>query len=179
MRTTEQLVRCAQSGDPDAFAELLARFEGPALSTAYAILLNPEAARDAAQEGSMKAWQNLGTMKEPEKFGGWFCGIVRNAAIDQRRKSNPVPKVATDHIHNPAAMAEQKELFGQIHKTLQQLDESTRTIVMMRYFDDLPTKQIAALVDLSPGAVDMRLSRARQELRGLLAGAASGKGEMA
>ena len=48
-------------------------------------------------------------------------------------------------------------------------DEQTRTAVVLRYYENLSSRQIGELLELSPAAVDMRLSRARAELREKLA----------
>ena len=58
--------------------------------------------------------------------------------------------------------AEQRRLVAE---ALQSLDDATRPVVVLRYYEGLCSKEIGGLLDLTPAAVDMRLSRARQQLR--------------
>lgn len=167
-----ELVKRAMAGDAGAFAGLIARHERACLAIAYAKLRDADAAGDVVQEGFLKAWRNLGSLGSPASFSGWLAQIVRNLASDllrtkQRRGTETVVEVA-DETNDPAEMAAESERARQIDAALAKLDETTREIVTLRYFDGLPSKEIAAVVGMSPAAVDMRLSRARQELREML-----------
>ncbi|QOV88363.1 RNA polymerase sigma factor [Humisphaera borealis] len=176
------LVRRAQERDADAFAALIGRFERVALSVAYGTLGDPHAAGDAVQDGFTKAWEKVKDLKDPGRFGTWLCGIVRNGAIDQRRRARLAPRAPLDSAPEAAAPAsatlagrdwaddpsrslesrEQEELLG---KAIEELDDVSRTIVVLRYFQGLSSKEIGQIVEMNATAVDMRLSRARQQLK--------------
>ncbi len=83
------LVLRARKRDSDAFALLIERFERTALATAFGQLHDGHRAGDAVQEAFLRAWQELPRLQEPERFGGWLLQIVRNAAIDMRRRIRP------------------------------------------------------------------------------------------
>jgi RNA polymerase sigma-70 factor (ECF subfamily) len=172
--SNDDLVRRSQRGDAGAFGELVRRYERTVLSVAYGALGCPEAAGDAAQEAFVRAWQRLATLKEPKGFGPWLVGIVRNLSIDQRRK---IGRSRTGELgeldlpsaqSGPAAEMGDRELRQQIDMALADLDDISRCAVVLRYYDGHSSREIADLLDLSPGAVDMRLSRARQELKRIL-----------
>src|SRR5436309_747359 len=74
----EDIVRRAKAGSHEAFAELIRRFERPALAIAFAVLADGEAAGDAVQDAFLRAWQKLDELRQPERFGAWLAGIVRN-----------------------------------------------------------------------------------------------------
>ncbi|HTK74162.1 MAG TPA: sigma factor, partial [Gemmataceae bacterium] len=74
------LVRRSQQKDPSAFTELIRRYERAALSIAYASLGDADRAGDVVQDAFVRAWERLGDLNEPARFGAWFCGIVRNLA---------------------------------------------------------------------------------------------------
>lgn len=178
-RSLEELVAQARSGDADAFAELIRRHERTALSIAYSTVQDASAAGDVTQDAFLRAWQRLGELKEPGRFGAWVCRIVRNLAADHtRRRSNqrafgsidgmPIEDIAPIAM-DPADELGREEVRRRIDEALATLDETTRSAVVLRYYDGLPSKRIGELLDLSPAAVDMRLSRARTELRGKLA----------
>lgn len=166
------LVLRARNGDADAFAQLIERFERSALAAAYGQLRDGHRAGDAVQEAFLRAWQELPRLQEPERFAGWLLQIVRHAAIDIRRRIRPTvaefPDV-TSREGGPAGIAESADQARKVKEALEQLDETTRTAVVMRYYQGLSAKEIGEALEMSPAAVDMRLSRARTQLRDILA----------
>ena len=178
----EEVVRRAQRKDATAFARLIDRHERAALSVAFGVLGDGNAAGDAVQEAFVRAWERLADLKEPGRFGPWLCGIVRNLAIDQLRRSrneprpgsqNPaVKEVRRDGRHpgqdaapDPSEELSRRERHDAVAAALDTLDEVSRSAVVLRYYDGLSSKQIGDLLDLAPAAVDMRLTRARRLLR--------------
>lgn len=166
--TVEELVARARLHDSEAFTALIERFEGIALSIAYTQSRNAADARDLVQECFMRAWQRLDTLDDPSRFGHWLGRMVRNLAIDWRRRKKPGSLDTTIDFPGdgpaepPMERAEQK---GQIDQALASLDEQSRACVTLRYYEGLSSKQIGELLDLTAAAVDMRLSRARTLLR--------------
>jgi RNA polymerase sigma-70 factor (ECF subfamily) len=171
-RDVMQLVARARGGDADAYAALIGRFERTALSVAYAQLQDAHRSGDAVQEAFLRAWQELPRLNELQRFGGWLLQIVRNAAIDMRRRIRPsvpeFPDLAARET-DPALALEQGERAARVKQALESLDETTRAAVVMRYYEGLSAKEIGEALEMSPAAVDMRLSRARGQLRGILA----------
>jgi RNA polymerase sigma-70 factor (ECF subfamily) len=140
---TADLVRRAQRRDPEAFAALIRRYERMALSVAYSAMGDAHAAGDAVQDGFAKAWEKLADLKEPARFSTWLCGIVRNGAIDQRRRARLAPKPVLDKVpeaatpaaasfagrrwaEDPSQELEAKEQQQLLAAALDDLDETTR-----------------------------------------------------
>jgi len=169
---TEELVQRSLKRDTRAFAELIRQDQRAALAVAYALLGDAEAAGDVVQEAMWRAWQRLGELKEPARFAAWLCGIVRNLALDHRRRQRQPPPVPMRPVSSPVDELVDAELGQQLDQALASLDEVSRLIVVLRYYQGLSSKQIAPLLDLSAAAVDMRLSRAREALRAKLASVA-------
>ena len=167
-----RLVNRARRRDSAAFTALIERYERTALSVAYAQVHDAHRAGDAVQDGFLRAWQELPRLQEAARFGGWLLQIVRNAAIDARRRIRPTvaefPDLASKD-GDPADAIDQEERSAKVKEALAQLDETTRTAVVMRYYEGLSAKEIGAALEMTPAAVDMRLSRARGQLRELLA----------
>jgi RNA polymerase sigma-70 factor (ECF subfamily) len=167
-----RLVSRARRRDAGAFAALIGRYERTALAVAYAQVHDAHRAGDAVQEAFLRAWQELPHLEEAAKFGGWLLQIVRNAAIDARRRIRPsvaeFPDLAARDA-DPAREMEAADRAAQVKEALAALDETTRTAVVMRYYEGLSAKEIGAALEMTPAAVDMRLSRARGQLRELLA----------
>jgi len=178
--STEALVLRAQLKDPEAFALLIRRYERFALSVAYGVLSNSDAAGDVVQESFLRAWQRVNELKEPARFGTWLCGIARNLAIDFRRRNKNLTLAGDSSAFESAAFIDdricadpldelsRKERHAMVARALQSLDDTMRQAVILRYSDGLSSREIGQLLELSPAAVDMRLSRARQQLKGLL-----------
>ncbi|HEX4794237.1 MAG TPA: sigma-70 family RNA polymerase sigma factor [Humisphaera sp.] len=179
--STEALVLRAQRKDGEAFAQLIRRYERVTLSVAYGVLSNSDAAGDMVQEAFLRAWQRMGELKEPARFGTWVCGIARNLAIDSRRRNKNLKLAGDSTAFESSALIDdrygadpldelsRKERHEMVGRALQSLDDATRPAVILRYYDGLSSREIGQLLELSPAAVDMRLSRARQQLKGLLA----------
>ncbi len=167
-----RLVSRARRQDAAAFTALIGRYERTALAVAYAQVHDAHRAGDAVQEAFLRAWQELPRLQEAGKFGGWLLQIVRNAAIDARRRIRPsvaeFPDLAAMDA-DPALEMEEAERAAKVKAALAELDETTRTAVVMRYYEGLSAKEIGAALEMSPAAVDMRLSRARGQLREVLA----------
>ena len=172
------LVRRAQARDATAFAELIGRYERMALSIAYSVLHEPTAAGDVTQDAFIRAWERLGDLKDPARFGPWLSGVVRNGAIDARRRNKLQPRsMQADPSQAQAVVASgrwtadpldelsRRERHETLESALAELDEVSRSAVVLRYYDNMSSKEIGELLDLAPTAVDMRLSRARQQLR--------------
>lgn len=178
----EEVVRRAQCKDATAFARLIDRHERAALSVAFGVLGDSTASGDAVQEGFVRAWERLADLKEPGRFGSWLCGIVRNLAIDQLRRSRnearpgsdtfAVRELRHDARHpgqescpDPSEALSRRERHDTIAAALDTLDDVSRSVVVLRYYDGLSSRQIGELLELAPAAVDMRLTRARRLLR--------------
>jgi RNA polymerase sigma factor (sigma-70 family) len=172
--TLADWVRRAQQKDAAAFAMLIRACERTALAVAFAVVGDGNTAGDVTQEAFLRAWQRLGDLHEPERFEPWLCGIVRNLAIDHRRRARPMSDLAVEPAQaappqGPADELDRREQRQQVAAALEALDDLSRSAVVLRYYEGLPSKTIARLLDVSPAAIDMRLSRARQELKRRLA----------
>jgi RNA polymerase sigma factor (sigma-70 family) len=190
-----QLVIRSRRGDASAFAELVGAYERVALAVAYSVTSDAGGAGDVVQDAFLRAWQRVGDLKEPEKFGGWLCGIVRNLAIDAARARavrsavhghgnhagfggphDASGEFATATDGDPLQELDRRDRRDRVARALERLDEVSRSALVLRYYDNLSSKQIGELLSLAPTAVDMRLMRARRQLRGFLAELDEGSG---
>jgi len=167
------LVDRARREEPGAFAELVRLHERMARAVAYGVLGDPWAAHDVTQDAFIRAWQRLADLRESHRFGTWLCGIVRNLSVDRLRRHRrtkslgPSTPAAHEHrfTHDPMDDVCRRESSDLIADALDNLDDVARMAIKMRYYDDLPSKQIATALGISADAVDMRLIRARKRLR--------------
>jgi RNA polymerase sigma factor (sigma-70 family) len=167
----DELVRRAQRRDAEAFAALVRQFERAALAVGLAGTGDGDAAGDVVQDAFVRAWERLADLREPRRFGPWLVGIVRNLAADHRRRaarrhSEPLGDGPTlGPTCDPADEASRREVRLSVVAALDELDEVSRSAVVLRYYDGMSSREIGHLLELSPAAVDMRLMRARDQLR--------------
>ncbi len=93
-----ELVRSAQSGDPEAFAELVRRYQRRAVSLAYRLLGNIEDAGDVSQEAFIRAYRHLSQLDDPSRFGAWFLRVVSNLSLNYRRSRKSKSAVSLDDV---------------------------------------------------------------------------------
>ena len=162
------LVERARRGDHDAFAELARAAVVRLDQAARLILRDPELARDAVQEGLIRAWRDLPKLRDPDRFDAWLHRLIVNACIDQtrRRKRRPI-EVELTVIHAPAVADMSGALADrdQIDEVLRHLDERTRAVVVLHYFLGMPLTEVAATLGIPVGTVKSRLHRALGEMR--------------
>jgi RNA polymerase sigma-70 factor (ECF subfamily) len=171
--TVAKLVRRAGQGDAGAFEQIIERFERTTLSVSYAIVGSADVADDIVQESFVRAWERMDELASPERFAGWFLEIVRNLSLDHRRRRG-VERAGAARVRPPGPVGDppgeacRHEDEDRVARALGELDDESRQIVVLRYYDGLSSREIGECVSLSPAAVDMRLSRARAKLREML-----------
>jgi RNA polymerase sigma-70 factor (ECF subfamily) len=163
-----RLVERAAKGDHDAFAELARAAVVRLDQVARLILRDPELARDAVQDGLIRAWRDLPGLRDPDRFDAWLHRLVTNACLDliRRRRRRPV-EVELVAIHAPS-MADASVDFADrdlVDGVLRRLDERGRAIVVLHYYVGLPLTEVAATLGIPVGTVKSRLHRALGEMR--------------
>ena len=87
----QELVRRAQSGDTNAFDELVARHQERVFSLAYRMLGSPEDAADVQQETFVQAWRNLRKFRQDAAFPTWLHRIAVNLCLSRKRRRQNEP----------------------------------------------------------------------------------------
>jgi RNA polymerase sigma factor (sigma-70 family) len=161
----DDLVTAALGGDPAAFAALVERYRDRVAAVVERMV--GEEAEDLVQEALIRAYLGLSQLRDPARFGGWLCGIAVNLAKMRLRRRALEERLAAE----PAADGgfEERELLQTVRDAVDVLPTGQRNVVLMHYIDGLSCEEIAVLIDSSPGAVRVRLHRARQQLREQLA----------
>jgi RNA polymerase sigma-70 factor (ECF subfamily) len=172
-----ELVERAQSGEIEAFEELVRTYQQLALRTAQVITGNAAEAQDAAQEAFVKAFYALGRFRPGASFRPWLLRIVANEAINRRRaarrKANLVLRVAESRppdgaAPSPESAALAHELRQELLDAVNRLRTEDRLVIAYRYFMDLSEAEMAEALDCPRGTVKSRLSRALKRLQGEL-----------
>jgi uncharacterized protein len=161
----DELVTAALAGDPAAFAALV---EGnrARVETVVERMVGDEA-EDLVQEALLRAYLGLSQLRDPARFGAWLCGIAVNLAKMRLRRRALEARLFLEPASDGGF--EERELPQLIRNAVDVLPPGQRDAVLMHYIDGLSCEEVAVLLGSSPGAIRVRLHRARQQLREQLA----------
>lgn len=149
----------------EVFAELVRENKVPMYRLAYGILRNQMDAEDAVSEAVVKAFERLNSLREPEKFKPWIMQIVANEARKLYGKKKRV-----DLVEDASEMKlYHEDAKNELWDIVVRLDEKSRAVVILFYYEQLSLKEIGGVLDISEGTVKSRLFRAKEKLRVLLA----------
>jgi RNA polymerase sigma-70 factor, ECF subfamily len=160
------LVRRARVGDAGAFALLIERRFGPARALAARLGAHPDDVDDIVQEAFLQAFAGLDRLRDPDRFGAWLAGIVRNVSRAAARK-DPLTLLADwpEDLHPVSGLglpsAENLDRAEVLRAAIAGLPGGQRRAVELYYFADLPAGQIGP----SPAAAKASLHKARRRLR--------------
>lgn len=165
------MVLAALAGDDEAFETVIRTYSRRVYIVAYAILQDVSEAEDIVQDTFLKAHQQRGKLREPEKFPAWLLTVARNAARDRLRRRRPQAGVETfdalpdDAAATPGSALEKEEHQAHLRRALATLPEDHRTALTLRYLEGLDYRAIEASMGLSNGALRGILGRALGTLR--------------
>ncbi|HOX07778.1 MAG TPA: sigma-70 family RNA polymerase sigma factor [Planctomycetota bacterium] len=170
-----ELARSALSGNRGAFGELVERHARQVVALAYAMIGDREKARDLAQESFLAAFQSLGSLREPGRFGAWLAGIARRQciyAIRRERRAARALEVRRDApvvvLPDPEGSAARSDEEARLLAALGRLGRRYREVLVLRHLEGRSYGDIAEALGLSAAAVEKRLTRARVMLRKVL-----------
>jgi RNA polymerase sigma-70 factor (ECF subfamily) len=171
-----ELLRRAEKGEKDAMDLIVDRWFSTVLAVVYGILADVEVSREVAQETFLDAMGRLGELREINKFGPWLCSIARHKAtyaLRRRILERAVLRVrreldAATVPETPPQAAVRNERIADVRRAVGDLPTHYREVVVLRYLDGRSHEEIAKLLGISPAAVDKRLQRAKELLRGTL-----------
>ena len=177
METDELLVRRAKTGDQQAFAVLVNRYQNKVYGTAYRILGDRDDALEASQEVFLKVWTRLGSLKEGSYFRTWLYRVTVNYALDQVRKhkhkdvpmqESVIEFLSVDSLRRPVTPRQasiQAELREEIRIAMRTLAPRQRTVFVLRHFQNLKMVEIAEVLEISVGTVKATLHTTLGKLR--------------
>jgi RNA polymerase sigma-70 factor (ECF subfamily) len=172
------LVERAKDGDVPAYEQLVCRYREIAFRTAYVMTGDPEAAKDAAQSGFIKAYYALRRFRSGAPFRPWLLKIVANQACNQARSAHrrsalelQLAKSRPRDDAAPSPEAAALAILGRdaLLRAVNELPEHAREVIAYRYFFGLSEAETAGALGCPPGTVKSRLSRALERLRAALA----------
>lgn len=171
------LIQSAKNGDADAFGVLYERYADSVFRFIYSQTSDRLDAEDITADVFLKAWRSLPRYKERGySFSAYLFRIARNVLIDSRRKRKPVSDLSEEEIVNlpdamlpePSAMLSTKIQHRELVTVLDQLREDYRTVLVLRFLNELSPEETSQVMGRSVGAVRVLQHRALSTLRKLI-----------
>jgi RNA polymerase sigma-70 factor (sigma-E family) len=157
------------AGAEDDFREFVVARSPALLGMAYALTADRGLAEDLLQTALLKTYRHWRTVRASDHPDAYVRRVMANQRISWWRRRRvaesdaPLPDRAGPD--RPSGIEERDELW----RALRQLPPRTRAVVVLRYWEDLPEAEVAAILGCSVGSVKSQASRGLQRLRGVLA----------
>jgi RNA polymerase sigma-70 factor, ECF subfamily len=159
------LIQAAAAGDEPAFDALVGPLMVPAFKLAVVLLRDPQEAQDAVQEATIKAWQNLRRLRDETAVRQWFLAIVANQCRSVRRE-RWWSVLRLDTISAGGRnVAITDEVRVDLNREISRLPATDRGVLFLFFYMDLPLREVARILSISPKAAKSRVHRAVTRLR--------------
>lgn len=170
-------------GDEAAFDEIYHSYSGKLYRMAYFITGNRSDSEDILQETFVKCFLHRRELKQPERFEPWIYQILVRTAWRSEKKKKGKKELSFDGIldnEDDTGMAErvqrddkgeplqrllEEENASELWAAVNSLGVKHRTVVLLYYYNNFSTKEIAAMTGTMEGTVKSRLHKARLLLR--------------
>ncbi|MFZ4705342.1 MAG: RNA polymerase sigma factor [Bacteroidales bacterium] len=180
--TDTEIVQLVIAGNRDAFRPLAEKYKGMVFRTSMGFVHNKEDAEDITQDVLVSVYQSLGKFKGQSSFSTWVYRIALNASLNFVRKKsrhsilqrfetllgfekkNEIQQIESGYF-NPEQILTNKERRASIHRALDLLPENQCIAFTLSKYDDLPQREIAQIMNLTEGAVEALLQRAKANLQ--------------
>lgn len=135
--------------------------------TAKTMLINDYDCEDAIQETIVKAFSKIDTLKNDKYAKTWLIRILINECHTIERKLSK--HVSLEEVNEMAEKeAEESTNYSDLYKAVKLLKEELRLPVILYYIEDFSVREIAQILEITEGAVQKRLARARKKLKSAL-----------
>lgn len=181
----EELVRRFKAGDREAFSELVRRYQDRVFTLCLRWAGDAASAEDTAQEVFLSLYKSLADFRGDAKLSTWIYRVATNHCKNRRiyhlrraadrhesidtpeREDAPVRQFADEKAGTDLGL-HRSEAEVILQNALASLDETHRSIIILRDIEDLSYEEIADILELPRGTVKSRLHRARADLARVL-----------
>lgn len=162
----EEQVKLAIRGDEKAFEYLMKINKEVLYRAAFAYVKNEQDALDILQETVYKAYICIDKLKEPKYFKTWLTRILINNAISFKNKNKKIINLTGDitnglKSYEGNTVDEKLDIFSSIKK----LEDKYKTVIVLKYFQDLTITEISEVLNCPSGTVKTYLNKALSKLR--------------
>lgn len=171
-------VERAQRGEPDVLADIMRQHNRRMFRIARAILRNDAEAEDIVQDAFVKAFTELGSLREPSSAAAWLAKITANLAISRvrllKRRGRVVladgeledrPDDMEADQHTPERLTAMGDVRRLLEKAIDRLPDGFREVFMLRVVEHMSVEETATTLGVLAATVKSRLHRAKAMLR--------------
>jgi RNA polymerase sigma-70 factor, ECF subfamily len=171
----EDIARIVQSGDIEAFGELVTRYEAKLKRYARKFLSREEDVEDLVQEVCIKAYTNIQSFDPSLRFSPWIYRIAHNTFVNElKKKSRYSTGIFDADVVLPLlparetadALALDTEIRHEIDEVLETLPPKYREVIVLYYFEDISYQEMSDILQIPVTTVGVRMTRARAKLHG-------------
>lgn len=176
--TDEQLVELAVSREPEAFGEIVKRWERKIFALCFGMLAREDEARDAAQETFIAAYRNLSKFRGEAKVSSWLHRIAVNQCLTTKRRTKTRSEdFLDDETHeedryfvaperlSPSNTTEAKERLNLVRQAVTSLPSDLRQVIVMKEFEEMTFQEISETLEVPLSTVKSRLYTALKQLK--------------
>lgn len=177
----EQIVELAVSADPEAFGEIVKRWERKVFALCFGMLGREDEARDAAQETFIAAYRNLSRFRGEAKISSWLHRIAVNQCLTVKRRARTRAEEFLDEetneservfvaplAYSPARNAEKGERLRLVRRAVLSLPSELRQVIVMKEFEEMTFQEISDVLEIPLSTVKSRLYTGLKQLRAKL-----------
>lgn len=165
--TEKNLITSCQNGNRMAYADLVRAHSGRVFAICLGMLGNRHDAEDMAQQSLLRGFMHIGSLRQSGRFAPWIARIARNLCLDAIRKQKH--NTISGSVGAGREDGMDAEDCRRLEAALARLSSDYRVPLLLFYFDGRSTRNIAETLGITQANVQTRLSRARRQLRALLA----------
>lgn len=151
-----------------SFEKLLLQYKSYLYKVAYTYVKDKQVALDILQETSFKAWLNIHTLKDEEKFKPWITKILVNTALNYIKKESKVIYMEDENpiIYSEKSISIEEKL--DLYDAIDLLKPKYKTVIILKYFDDMKIEDISYVLNTPENTVKSHLKRAKESLSSIL-----------
>lgn len=165
----QQLIKRILNGDQQAYTHIIKTYKNPLYATILRMTNDVSVAQDLTQEAFIKIYEQLPKFDQSGVFKSWLYRVAINHCIDKLRKkvhaTEPYEQETPTNTNNPEIIFLKNEQSRELESMLAHLPEIERTIICMRYMNELTYDEIANTLQISVADVRNKLHRAKKKMR--------------
>lgn len=174
-RRDRDIIESVLAGHREDYRILVRRYQDVLFRHAVRMTGEADVAADLVQASLIRAFSSIGHCRDRDRFGAWLFRILTNSCKDhlksRRRKDVRLDEstIRLTSTSNPDTELERSETRSQVARALEKLPATLREAFVLKHVEGLPYEEIASILNTSVPALKMRVHRARELLKGLLA----------
>ncbi len=164
-----EVLERVKRGNKQAYQVIVTRYMKRAYFIALGFVHNQQDALDISQDSFVKAFRSLKSFDTRRPFFPWFYEIMKNRCLDHLKRQKLKNEVPLDSVRVIRTEDEDRELKATLWKGIASLSFDLKEIIILRYFQQLSYREIAAVTGKPVGTVMSSLFTARTRLKKILA----------